>query len=108
MSGDARDEERRQVQPEKAPECGDHKDFAGTVCPVCAEPVDDYGNTAYDFKYCSFPDCGCDGARLCMAGRASDRALDQNVEGMWSGKTRKQRQAVFGLINSLRKDGDGG
>lgn len=45
----------------------DHREFAGGTCPECKEPVDDYGNTAYSFLYCSFPDCGCDGARLCMA-----------------------------------------
>lgn len=29
---------------------------------------DKYGNTEKDpFRYCSFPDCGCDGHRLCMA-----------------------------------------
>jgi len=31
------------------------------------EEVDDYGNTEADFKNCCFPDCGCDGARNCMA-----------------------------------------
>lgn len=45
----------------------DHREFAGGICPECKEEVDDYGNTAYEFLYCSFPDCGCDGARLCMA-----------------------------------------
>jgi hypothetical protein len=28
---------------------------------------DKYGNTEDDFQNCSFPDCGCDGARLCDA-----------------------------------------
>lgn len=28
---------------------------------------DKYGNTEDDFQNCSFPDCGCAGARLCMA-----------------------------------------
>lgn len=31
------------------------------------EPVDKYGNREGELKYCCFPDCGCDGARLCMA-----------------------------------------
>lgn len=83
-------------------ECLHHLDYAEQTCPGCKEPVDPYGNTTYDFKYCSFPDCGCDGARLCMAGDASDRALGQNVEGMWSGKTTKQRKAVFDLLESLK------
>lgn len=47
----------------------DHREFAGGICPVCEDEVDDYGNTPNVFLYCSFPDCGCDGARLCMAPR---------------------------------------
>jgi hypothetical protein len=32
------------------------------------EPFDRYGNTEADpKKFCTFPDCGCDGARLCDA-----------------------------------------
>lgn len=67
--------------------CIDHLNFCGEVCPDCGLEVDDYGNTEAVFAYCCFPDCGCDGARLCMApGGASDRAARQNVEGMWSRK----------------------
>lgn len=29
--------------------------------------VDKYGNREDELRYCCFPDCGCDGARLCMA-----------------------------------------
>ena len=83
-------------------ECSYHLDYADQVCPGCNEPVDPYGNTSNDFKYCSFPDCGCDGARLCMAGDASESAQGQNVEGMWSGKTAEQRKAVFDLLGSLK------
>jgi hypothetical protein len=84
-------------------ECYDHLDYAEGICPGCKEPVDAYGNTAYDFKYCSFPDCGCDGARLCMAKEGpSDRSNAGNVEGMWSGKTEEQRKAVFDLMGSLK------
>jgi hypothetical protein len=36
-----------------------------------------------------------------MAGEASERALGQNVEGMWRGKTKEQRRAVFSLLGSL-------
>lgn len=85
-------------------ECAYHLDYAEQVCPGCKEPVDPYGNTAYDFKYCSFPDCGCDGSRLCMASSGpSDRSVGGNVEGMWTGKTEQQRKAVFDLVGSLRK-----
>lgn len=81
-----------------------HLDCAGEICPACEEPVDAYGNTAYAFKYCSFPDCGCDGARVCMAGEASKQALGQCVEGMWSGKTVEQRKGVFDLMGSLSRE----
>lgn len=60
--------------------CLDHLEFTSQTCPDCNEPVDAYGNTEYQFEYCSFPDCGCDGARLCMAGEASNAALTLNIE----------------------------
>jgi hypothetical protein len=54
------------------------------------EAVDQYGNplTGDRLIYCSFPDCGCDGARLCMAERgASSAALSLNIErGTYGGK----------------------
>lgn len=79
--------------------CLEHLDLAGSACPECKEHVDPYGNTAYDFKYCSFPDCGCDGARLCMASEGpSDRSASGNVEGMWAGKTAEQIKARRALI----------
>lgn len=71
--------------------CLDHLEFTDGICPDCSEPVDRYGNTEYQFEHCSFPDCGCDGARLCMAGEASDNANQCNVEGMWQGKTKEHR-----------------
>jgi hypothetical protein len=44
---------------------------------------DKYGNTEDDFQNCSFPDCGCDGARLCMAPNgAHEGALILNLEKM--------------------------
>lgn len=85
-------------------ECLYHLDYAGQTCPGCEERVDAYGNTAYDLKFCSFPDCGCDGARLCMAGEASERACTGNVEGMWSGKTIDQRKAVFDLMKQIHEE----
>lgn len=65
-----------------------------TTCEHCNLPVDKYGNTEEDFRNCSFPDCGCDGARLCMAGEANDNARECNVEGMWTLKGRDQRGAI--------------
>ena len=48
--------------------CTDAIDHApGETCPVCSLVPDEYGNTEADFLNCSFPDCGCDGARNCMA-----------------------------------------
>lgn len=64
-------------------ECAHLPDFAGELCGGCGDEIDQYGNTEGDFNACSFPDCGCDGARLCMAGSASERALGYNVEGMY-------------------------
>lgn len=71
----------------------------------CEPEYDDYGNEiGGELIYCVFPDCGCDGARLCMAKKgASERASGGNVEGMWSGKTREQREAVFNLVGSLKR-----
>ena len=95
----------RSQETSAAPEdCEYHLDNAGGTCAGCGERIDAYGNTAYAFKYCSFPDCGCDGARLCMAGEASETACAGNVEGMWSGKTTEQRKAVFDLLESVRKE----
>lgn len=85
--------------------CVDHLNFCGQVCPDCNLEVDDYGNTEAQFDNCCFPNCGCDGARLCMApSGASDRSCSQNVEGMWSLKTREQRKAVSELIASVGKE----
>jgi hypothetical protein len=83
--------------------CVDHLDFTDTKCPDCNLKVNAYGNTEDQFDYCSFPDCGCDGERLCMASESSEAARNGNVEGMWEGKTEKQRRAVFDLVGSLNK-----
>lgn len=48
-----------------------------------AEDVDEYGNPVDGDRviYCCFPDCGCDGARLCMAEKgAGYAALSLNFE----------------------------
>ena len=55
-------------------EC-DHCDGTGKV--------DDYGNPFSGDRiiYCCFPDCGCDGARLCQAENgASGSACAMNIE----------------------------
>lgn len=85
--------------------CLDHLNFAGGICEDCGLEVDQYGNTEDQFDYCCFPNCGCDGSRLCGAKEgASNRSIRQNVEGMWSGNTRKQRRAVLDLYGSVLKD----
>ena len=47
------------------------------------EEVDQYGNPVSGDRldFCCFPDCGCDGARLCMAkSGASSVAMTMNIE----------------------------
>ena len=69
------------------------------------EPVDKYGNPLSGERIinCCFPDCGCDGARLCMAENGCSRDAEQNnVEGMWgNGSNPKCAKAVFNLIARL-------
>lgn len=76
-------------------ECVHLPDYAGETCAGCGEEIDGYGNTTNDFKFCSYPDCGCDGARLCMAGEASERAGKYNVEGMYHSRDPKARMAFM-------------
>jgi hypothetical protein len=88
--------------------CVDHLEFVGDTCPDCCLAVDEYGNTEAQFDNCCFPDCGCDGARLCMApSGASDRSCGQNVEGMWKGETTEQRRAVMSLMGDIYKEKQG-
>lgn len=83
-------------------ECVDHLNFTSGVCEDCNLPVDAYGNTEAQFYYCSFPDCGCDGERLCMAKNgASENAREGNIEGMWSGKDKKSSEARNFLVGAL-------
>lgn len=66
----------------------------GVECDLYGNPVD--GDRLI---YCCFPDCGCDGERLCMAENgASDRALRGNVEGMYQ---RKDKAAIRGRLELL-------
>ncbi len=84
--------------------CFDHLDFCGKMCPDCGLEVDQHGNTEGQFDYCCFPNCGCDGARLCMCPNgASETALSGNVEGMWSLKTEAQKRAALDLVKSVQK-----
>ena len=73
---------------------------------------DDYGNVIIDGEYeeliyCTFPDCGCDGERLCMAKNgASDTAKRINVEGMYrstSGKALRARAGLLTLVHERDK-----
>ena len=81
-------------------DCVDHLNFTESTCPDCGLAVDRYGNTEAQFAdYCSFPDCGCDGSRLCQAkSGANADAFDCNVEGMYSGKSHEQRTARMKLL----------
>jgi hypothetical protein len=55
--------------------------------PASAGEVDRYGNGPDEQRYCSFPDCGCDGARLCQAEECPHwGTLGLNIE---KGKTGK-------------------
>lgn len=60
----------------RCPECGSVE-----VCDC--EPVDKYGNPLSGDRTinCCFPDCGCDGARLCQAENgASGASRAINIE----------------------------
>jgi len=82
--------------------CIDHLAFLNAVCPDCGLSVDGYGNTEDMLTYCCFPDCGCDGQRLCCAIEGpSEYAATANVEGMWSGKTQEQRDAAAMLVSEV-------
>ena len=68
---------------------------------------DKYGNDVNGdhIEFCCFPDCGCDGERLCMAKHgASERALRGNVEGMYMRKDRKAVRARMELLGMVIDD----
>ena len=81
----------------------------GEICPHCKMEVNAYGNTEADpCHFCQFPDCGCDGARLCQATKGpSEDSMRCNVEQMYS-RTDKAavqgRMETYGLCIS-RKEG---
>jgi hypothetical protein len=89
-------------------ECCHLPDYAGEACAGCGEGIDQYGNTESDFSSCSFPDCGCDGARLCMAGNASERAASYNVEGMYSSGGKAAFMRFYGAYAKGEFAGDQG
>jgi hypothetical protein len=85
--------------------CVDHHPSL-SFCKECEESIDVYGNTESDFRFCCFPDCGCDGSRLCMAPEgASEDAFETNVEGLHSRKDTAGQQArirLLGLVSDRR------
>lgn len=65
------------------------------------DALDEYGNPIDGDRliHCCFPDCGCDGARLCMAENgASDKACRMNLEGMYQRKDDAARKARIALL----------
>jgi hypothetical protein len=53
------------------------------LCSKCVELFDEYGNPMDGSRLinCCFPNCGCDGARLCSAeSGASFGAISLNIE----------------------------
>lgn len=80
---------RSKIAREPCPYCSDGKrtGLPSNACENCMNTglkypeTDSYGNTADRIINCCFPDCGCDGARLCMAENgASSGALELNLE----------------------------
>jgi hypothetical protein len=70
-----------------APAVSERTDGSDTYqqCEYCdgTGKVDDYGNPSSGDRviYCTFPDCGCDGARLCQAEKGtSSCAAMLNIE----------------------------
>ena len=67
--------------------CVDHLGFTNQHCPDCRLEVDAFGNTEDQFEYCCFPDCGCDGARVCMTGEPNSASQAMNLE-----RTKRQQK----------------
>ncbi len=67
-------------------------------CDFCGLPADEYGNTEEDFLNCCFPNCGCDGSRLCQApSGANADSLTCNVENMYEREDIEAVRAKRGL-----------
>jgi len=71
--GFVKEPELRKVKPQPAPEQEPRKDAYGN-------PLNEEGSCD-ELIYCCFPDCGCDGARLCMAPSGANRcSMHMNFE----------------------------
>jgi uncharacterized coiled-coil protein SlyX len=71
------------LQAKVAPDLKQTEQEAVVAWDVEEEEVDRYGNPidGDEILYCCYPDCGCDGARLCMAKNgASVGAITLNKE----------------------------
>ena len=71
------------------------------------ENFDAYGNPKDGSRLinCCFPDCGCDGARLCMAENGSSRRAErQNVEGMYQRKDKRAIRARMELAADVMRE----
>jgi len=82
----------------------DHEETKGEFCPHCDQQIDAYGNDENSLIYCCFPNCGCDGSRLCSAeSGASTMALALNIEGMYESNTPRARAAkmILTLASSV-------
>ena len=66
-----------------------------------------YGNPKNGDRliYCCFPDCGCDGERLCVADNGSSkRAQRQNVEGMYQRTDKRAIRARMELAADVIRE----
>ena len=76
----------------------------GEMCVHCSLLVDDYGNTEEDFENCSFPDCGCDGQRLCMSPKgANAEGRLCNKESMYRNTDTKSLEARRELLKIVAR-----
>lgn len=73
----------------------------GEICPECNLQVDEFGNTEADFRNCTFPCCGCDGSRLCMAPNGpNESSSSSNIEGAYTMKGSKGEIARIKLLGA--------
>ena len=76
------------------------------ICLHCKLEVDKSGNTEEDFLNCSYPRCGCDGVRLCVAKNgANANSKKYNVEGVYQRTDKTAIKAKLGLLRIVSKDG---
>jgi len=78
------------------------------ICNHCGLQADEYENTSEDFLNCSYPNCGCDGARLCMAPSGPNALAGRyNVEGMYQRTDRAATRAKLGLVTLVIGEREG-